>query len=810
MEVIPKRLHLLLLGLFALLLTGCSWTDYDQPHLQGDTCWLDEEHAIGQTFIAQHGGINGVEIWLAPGESGNGTIYFHLRSKPGDTLDIATASLPVEMVQTPDFYLFSFSPIPSSTGSYYYAFWEIEGNGSLQVGEGGESTYINGALYLNHLPQNRQTTFRLSYDLLYTIVDLGHASLQGLGLLLTLTVLYVLPGWALLSWLSPKVKQPWLGKLGLSIGLSLSIYPLIMMWTDLIGLHLGALYAWLPALIGTGFAIRRLSHASIIEKVLSIKRWYHSSSFLPDATFLLVIGLTFFSRLLPVRTLDIPMWGDSYQHSMIVQLLIDHGGLFREWSPYAPMQSFTYHFGFHAAAAAFHWITGISAPQSVLWLGQLLNAVAATLVLYPLTFKVTRNRWAGAITAIIAGLLMRMPMFYVNWGRYTQLTGQAILPTAVALSWNFLSGEHKNIKPIAAWITIGGLALAHYRILIFYLVFLAAWEIVHFSPQGLWQQIKTIVGLLIGGLVLAVPWFLRLFAGYIITLLTMQITTSPSQLSDFAKHYNSIGPLSLYMSYTGWILMWIAAGISLWKRSKKALLIILWWFLLAIATNPQWLKLPGSGVISNFALGIAIYIPASIILSHAIIITIETYYPDCLSSRTVQRLIGAGLVLTSLAGTYSRLHDVEIKTHALVTRPDLIAMQWIESNIPPGSIFLINSMPAYGGSRVVGNDGGWWLPLLAHRANSVPPLTYGFEEGPTPDYQDQVLTFNLQIYDSDLSSPSVLNLLQEHHINYVYLGQQQGRVNNTHWHIPPSELIESPHYQLLYHQDMVYIFAVNP
>jgi len=32
---------------------------------------------------------------------------------------------------------------------------------------------------------------------------------------------------------------PWGVKLGLSIGLSLALYPLLLLWTDLVGLHLG-------------------------------------------------------------------------------------------------------------------------------------------------------------------------------------------------------------------------------------------------------------------------------------------------------------------------------------------------------------------------------------------------------------------------------------------------------------------------------------------------------------------------------------------------------------------------------------------
>ena len=54
---------------------------------------------------------------------------------------------------------------------------------------------------------------------------------------------------------------------------------------------------------------------------------------------------------------NVPLWGDSQQHSTIVQLILDHGGLFDDWAPYADIQSLTYHFGFHAFAASIAWLT---------------------------------------------------------------------------------------------------------------------------------------------------------------------------------------------------------------------------------------------------------------------------------------------------------------------------------------------------------------------------------------------------------------------------------------------------------------------
>ncbi|MGQ9710918.1 MAG: hypothetical protein ACUVXE_10690, partial [Anaerolineae bacterium] len=58
---------LLLLG-GALFLTGCSdFVDRDQVNVSpGAEVVLEPGHTVGQTFVARHGGLDGVEVWLEP------------------------------------------------------------------------------------------------------------------------------------------------------------------------------------------------------------------------------------------------------------------------------------------------------------------------------------------------------------------------------------------------------------------------------------------------------------------------------------------------------------------------------------------------------------------------------------------------------------------------------------------------------------------------------------------------------------------------------------------------------------------------
>jgi hypothetical protein len=167
-------------------------------------------------------------------------------------------------------------------------------------------------------------------------------------------------------------------------------------------------------------------------------------------------------------------------------------------------------------------------------------------------------------------------------------------------------------------------------------------------------------------------------------------------------------------------------------------------------------------------------------------------------------VIGIGLW-----GARQRLGDMQPMSSTLVTRPDIRAAEWIQENTPQNARFLVNSFFAYGDTVIVGSDGGWWLPLLAERQTTLPPLTYGSERGPRPDNILWVDTLTSEFQNKGITHPDMLALLRERGVTYVYVGQRQGRVNyNGPYVLNPSELLSSPFFRLIYHQDRVWIFEV--
>jgi hypothetical protein len=226
--------------------------------------------------------------------------------------------------------------------------------------------------------------------------------------------------------------------------------------------------------------------------------------------------------------------------------------------------------------------------------------------------------------------------------------------------------------------------------------------------------------------------------------------------------------------------------------------------------NPQWLKLPGSGLLTNFAVFIAFFIPASLVISVPINQLIEyfikfsrsVFFPKYL----LTLMIGMVIIALGLVGARQRLLDLMIPAHALAVHPDLRASQWIQEHTTTDAHFLVNSFPAYGGSSIVGSDGGWWLPIIARRTTTLPPLTYVSEEGPRPDYREWVNALTNEILAKGISDPDVLAMLTERGVTHVYIGQQQGKVNYNGPGLEAEQLLADPYFRPLYHQDRVWIF----
>jgi hypothetical protein len=770
---------------------------------------LSAGHSLGQTLTTTFAGLQGLRVYLSPLKSGDGRITLTLYSTPQKESVLAQAELPLAQIGGPGFQTFTFQEQPGSFLTSYYLELRVDGAGEVRAGSAQAALYLDGSLYQDGVPQFAQLSFLPLYSLSGAAGGIFREGLGWLGWLLAGAFLILAPGAALIRLLAGPwfAAQPLGSRISLAAAAGLGLYPILFLLSWLANLRVGILLAFLPGILGCIYLLALAWQKRAFWRTLSLKQFRA-----PDAAFLGISLVIVFTRLWAVRLLPLPMFGDSIHHTMITSLIIQNEGLFQSWLPLAELQSLTYHFGFHTFAAALHWVTGLSAAQSVLAAGQLLN-ILAVLAVYPLALKASGgSKWAGAAALLVAGCLGSMPMFYTNWGRYTQLAGQVILCGALCLVWEMFETPRPGWKlALLTGLTWGGLALTHYRVMIFAVLGVPGLVLLYtgrLDGRALWRRYRWLAaaGLLAG--LIFLPWFLHVKGGGIFRNLVAQVTTPVQALSDFGSEYNAIGSLSDYLPILAWVALACAAAWGLWRRKKEVLAIMLWALLVLLAANPDWFRLPGSGALSNFAVFIAAYIFAA-----ALVGTAAGWIAEFLAGRARAAGSLAMLALVLGLGVYfgaQRIRDLQPEKFALATWADLRAAAWIQTHTPADARFLVNSFSAYGGSTAVGSDGGWWLAQTAGRQSTQPPMIYSSEAGPDPQYAARVNALEILIEEKGFTAPETIQMLRDRGVLYAYIGQRGGRVNYGGPNVmDPAQMVASGNYEVIYHQDLVWVLKMR-
>ncbi|MBC8075064.1 MAG: hypothetical protein H7Y32_03230, partial [Chloroflexales bacterium] len=543
------------------------------------------------------------------------------------------------------------------------------------------------------------------------------------------------------------------------------------------------------------------------------------------------------ARLYAARGLPAALWSDGYQHTLMAQLVVDHGGLFQSWQPYAPLATFTYHFGFHANVALFHWATGIDVIHSTLLVGQILNAAAVPLA-FLLATRLSGSRTAGLWAAVITGCVSLMPAYYVNWGRYTQLAGQTALYAAVVCWAALLDARQRNWRLAAlTGIVSACLALTHYRVAAFAGCFVAAygaWVVAmrareHFTAEAQRAQSDArspivvprlavamqragrqldlrLLALHVGAagglaLLLTLPWWLNVLGGFLVDGALLFARPTAEQSTALQAH-NAWGALTPFY-VKPYVLLGAFVGLlaAAWRRQWRVLALGLWAALVLLITNPGAVGLGGGGIITNFAVFIAAYVIVAPLCAYAIATALE------LLPRLGALLLTGVAALALLGWSAGWQGAVVERQFALLGPEDVPAMEWVRANTPPEARFLINTIAGYSGTGVVGNDAGMWLPLAAGRTTTVPPLTYASERAEQPGYAQSLLPAVQRLQELGLDSAEAVAQLRAQGVGYVYLGPLRNP-DSKGW-IDAAQLRASPRWQQVYERDGVQVFKLK-
>jgi hypothetical protein len=817
----------LILCLGFWLCLGCaptSITDSLSPAAP-TTPFAPQAGLIGQSFVARHAGLQQIAVYLStPDSSGAGRLTLHLRdSSLSSAKDIRTIETTLLVLAAPQWLAFDFPAIVGSHNQSYYFFidGDLARNAKLYVAPLSGDAYRDGAMYLNHQAQDAQLPVQLSYAADVIAFDLLGWLLHAAQTSLVMLVVFIAPGLALQTFLLPL--SAWNQRIALAAGLSLSLYPLIMLWASVVGVRLGSLTVWIPvtmaivALVWRGFKAAR----AIEWHVHKLPR-FSLVAYLPELTWLAVVTLIICVRLFVLRGVDEPMWGDSVQHTVIAQLILDHGGLFESWQPYAPYSTLTVHYGFHAAVAAVAWFTGESALNATLLTGQMVN-ILAIITLSLIAARLTTNRWAGVGVLVVAGLLSPLPQGYVNWGRYPQLTGQAIMPVAVWWLW-----QSSEMTPVCRMrqaalgaLLFAGTFLGYYRMPYYVAAFVLAFGIIYgiqwlrqvrtrwLSPLFLW----IVAGVSSVGLLL--PWLLRLRGGTLAGGVEAGLSLG-SPLESVINEYQIFLNLESYVPILLVVAAVLVAAWALLRRHAALSVMVLWSIAIVLLPASRLLRVPGAANLQGFAIVISLYIPMGLLVGYGIDACLGRL--SCLSNSTGIRHARFGLALVlaflgviAIVGTRDRLRIVD-QSYRILAPADVRAMEWIRSNVPPAALFLVDGFLIYNGTSVVGSDGGWYIPLLTQRSNTMPPQYALLSERPMDaSYNKWVVDLMIALRRVGVTSTAGVALLCLNHITHVYVGQEQGSNGSP----PPQPLLsigmlaQSPAFTMLYRQDRVGVFALN-
>ncbi|MFO7916965.1 MAG: DUF6541 family protein [Anaerolineae bacterium] len=810
--------------LLALVLIAAGWQlggipahetrDVVQERLDQASPPLTSGERMGQTFFCNHDGLRAIEFLLVrykPEEElpPSARIEFTLERLDGADDPFVRVELDATRLEHNQPLRFSFPPIPDSGGVPYRLTLRCNGDYGLGVWTSSTEAYVHGDMLHNGEKMAGDLRFVTFYD--YHLSDALVDGLRGVAgrvpYLPALLLSLCLPGLAVTLYCLPWGRVDVGTFFALALSLSLVTWPLFLLWQSLFG----------ASVITTRVGMWALLVASLV--LVLYRLWGRRGERLlraggeedfplPDLALAFILIITLITRFVQVRELVVPAWVDSFHHSVVTRMISERGVVPSSWVPYMPVERFHYHFGFHANAAVLTWLSDLPPHRAVMLLGQVLNALAV-LTIYGLTVEWTGRRWAGVAAAVVVSALAYMPAYYVSWGRYTQLAGLVILPSLLlATHWLFADKGGACGPWVVAIMLAAGLALTHYRVLVFYVLFWIPygilWLVRRRGKVRAWRRLGRTLFLL-GGLSLVAisPWLWR-FSRHVFP--HFQTIYGGWEAADAEYTAFPSGLLNV-----GWTrpLLYLAAAGGVWglvRRRGEIVLLPFWMGLCLLLANLHLLGLPDLWLVHNHSVMISFWVPVGILVGWLVgdLAALFVRRVRCRGGgMALHRMLSWGLLAASLTmavwGNWRMVNVLNAAT-VLATEDDLHAAEWIAAHTPPEARFLVN-VRRWQGEVYAGTDGGYWLPLLAGRDTTMPCVFYS--QG-MPSYREGVNALARAVVDAEeVDDAHLLQKLADAGVTHVYVGAKGGSLE-------PHELEPSPHYERIHATGPAHVYKFIP
>jgi hypothetical protein len=584
---------------------------------------------------------------------------------------------------------------------------------------------------------------------------------------LVLIAVLTLPGWFLLTfgelWRQWKGLHRWI----VAVGISIAFYPVLYYWIRLI----------LPSWTMGPYKISVLLGLFAIVVAWRMRgHWQHLLVFdRLEWLAIAVFGMTLFTRFWVIRSLPYPAWSDSLHHTLLTQLTAIQGKLPYTMEPYFPVPLGEYHLGLYSLTAIVEWLAQVPAHTALLWTVQALNGLCGIGVYLVLDRKV--GRIGAVVGAAVVGLLSHQPAFYVNWGRFTQISSQAILLIAWLVTWDAIVSwkcSWEEYKTRLIWHTLlaallsGGVFLLHFRVAMFQvplLLIAIVWE----SWRA--HQDKTI-GLLILGtvavgfvaLVAVAPAAWDAVRGFVMRQAsppTLSQSTARALREQYFEFPWETVPILVARI---WLLIGtgVAVGFGLLRRNKLVIIAVLWGMSLYSIGNAYRLGIPVLTLTNLGAVLIMLYLPIGLVIGSAVQELVTLFQEQ--RRQAAVRFVTALVLASGFVASHVRVTDIEPHRH-FVTPEDVAAMDWIRNNTETDATFAVNTyfwLP----DHPHGTDAGYWIPYFTGRHMTAAVMLLGYA---AQEYQSRIIQMSKAAERLAVDNLA-LDELQALGVGYIYIG----------------------------------------
>jgi len=577
-------------------------------------------------------------------------------------------------------------------------------------------------------------------------------------------------------------------KAAIAVAASLSIWPIIWLWSSVAGTGWTGIAGAGLLLAFAGMAvIRRSDFTTSSRRQRGSRPAGRYDWAVAVVAFVLVLGL----RLLAARGLNIAPWVDSVRHAVIGQIMIDSGAVPESFRPFIDVDRFTYHFGFHAWAAVVARLSGASMAGLLLTLQQVMSALVS-LSIFGATLLISRRPRAAWIAAFLVTLPLLFPGYYSSWGRLTQLAGIAVLAILVAATWLAASDVGKwRSRWWLIGLLVSGLFLVHVRLFLIYLPFAALTLVVRRGRGG-----KALLSAAALTALLTAPWLWRLLSHFSLS----NLTHASVGYNDVPWAYVKHGWEEYFLAATA-VAMLLSLAAFARRRSWAAVpaLLTVWSLVIGLVILLGRFGLPSTWVLNFNSVYISFFLPQAIILA----VVADRLWQWSSNGRRVRSATtaivgGAVAAVLLLYGVRQQLTAINPGT-ILADPADRTALDWIEAETDSDAVFAISSW-RWLGRAWSGTDGGAWIVPYTGRQSTTPPADYTLN----PELERHYNSFNEQasLMESWSGEPAT-RLLREIGATHVYIGRRQGffRVN---------ELMANESLRLVYESEGVYILELSP